>query len=215
MRMDQEFVDDLDALMQRHGVSARALRFWFVQGMEAAGERVPAHNPRAYRFDGNDAPATDHPSDHLSGHLSGHQARNPQNHHHRSHYPADQLPAHGHRPSPLLLPPMGAAPLMHRDDPAAAAIAALLDAYEPVQLERRRPDGWTPYAQRQFLVALAQGQSVDAAASAAGLGERAAYKLRSHPNGRRFARAWAKALDIAETIAAAQNALRPQPRFLP
>lgn len=74
--------------------------------------------------------------------------------------------------------------------PSAAAHPA--DAYRPVAL-RPRHDGWTAARQRLFLTTLAETGCVTAAAEAVGLTPRSAYRLRAHPKGAAFARAWDKA----------------------
>ena len=68
--------------------------------------------------------------------------------------------------------------------------------YEPVQL-RTRHDGWTAERQRQFLNALAETGCIFEAALHCGLTPRSAYRLRNHPAGRGFARAWDEALRLA------------------
>lgn len=112
------------------------------------------------------------------------------------------------RPSP---PPQSASTSSPLDDDAGNAVAALLARYQPVRLERRRGDGWTTSAQRHFLGALAEGASVAEAARAAGMGERAAYKLRRHPLGHNFAAAWNEAQDLAATIAAEKHRAQNRP----
>jgi hypothetical protein len=61
----------------------------------------------------------------------------------------------------------------------------------------RRKDGWTPERIRIFLLALHGGQSITAAAAAAGMSRQSAYAFRASPSGRRFAFAWCLAQEIA------------------
>jgi hypothetical protein len=48
---------------------------------------------------------------------------------------------------------------------------------------RPRRDGWTPDRQATFVAACTAGASIAAAAAAAGMSRRAAYRLRAHPAG--------------------------------
>lgn len=59
---------------------------------------------------------------------------------------------------------------------------------------RRRHDGWTAERQRLFLNTLANSGSIAIAAEAADITPRSAYRLRNHPRGVAFARAWDAAL---------------------
>jgi hypothetical protein len=62
---------------------------------------------------------------------------------------------------------------------------------------RRRHDGWTAERQRIFLNTLANTGSVADAAEMADITPRSAYRLRNHPKGEQFARAWDAALICA------------------
>lgn len=66
-----------------------------------------------------------------------------------------------------------------------------------VQRLRIRKDGWTAGRQREFLAALADTGCVSVAAEAAGIRPRSAYRLRRHPAGAAFAKAWDEALMVA------------------
>ena len=80
----------------------------------------------------------------------------------------------------------------------AAEDAARRNAnYEAVQLARHRIDGWTAERQRTFLAALADTGCVSVAAEAADITPRSCYRLRRHPQGAAFAKAWDEALLIA------------------
>lgn len=59
---------------------------------------------------------------------------------------------------------------------------------------RRRHDGWTAERQRIFLNTLANTGSVAQAAEIADITPRSAYRLRNHPKGAAFAKAWDAAL---------------------
>ena len=69
--------------------------------------------------------------------------------------------------------------------------------YETAQLARHRINGWTAERQRTFLAALADTGRVLVAAEAAGISPRSCYRLRRHPRGAAFARAWDDALRVA------------------
>ncbi|WP_404335025.1 hypothetical protein AB2M62_15030 [Sphingomonas sp. MMS12-HWE2-04] len=73
--------------------------------------------------------------------------------------------------------------------------AITADACEPVRL-RRRHDGWTAERQRDFLRALAETGCISEAVLHVGLTTRSAYRLRNHPQGAAFARAWDEALRL-------------------
>lgn len=74
--------------------------------------------------------------------------------------------------------------------------ADLLSGYTPARLAQRH-DGWTAERQRIFLTVLAETGRVTEAARAAGMSPRSAYRLRWHPQGEAFAKAWIRALYIA------------------
>lgn len=71
------------------------------------------------------------------------------------------------------------------------------DPPAPLSRLRRRRDGWTAERERRFLDSLATGRTVAQAAAAAGLSTRSAYRLRRHPGGAAFARAWDRAIACA------------------
>jgi len=64
----------------------------------------------------------------------------------------------------------------------------------PVRPARKRHDGWTPDRQRDFLAALHATGVVAAAARAAGMSAKSAYRLRARPVAASFAAAWDKLL---------------------
>lgn len=94
-------------------------------------------------------------------------------------------------------------PTSARDDSGAASAPdddesqAPFDDYEPVQLTRMRPGGWTAERQRKFLVTLAETGSVSEASIMSGVSARSAYRLRQRPNATAFADAWDHALKLA------------------
>jgi len=68
-------------------------------------------------------------------------------------------------------------------------------ALEGADLEpSRRADGWTPDRQRLFLVTLAEGATVEAAAAKVGLSPQSAYAFRQRAGGAAFALGWHAAL---------------------
>lgn len=72
--------------------------------------------------------------------------------------------------------------------------------FTPVPMDRVRAGGWSPLAQRRFIRALSVMGSVGAAARAAGVGRRAAYRLRERAlalggEALGFVRAWDAAAD--------------------
>lgn len=68
--------------------------------------------------------------------------------------------------------------------------------FTPVRT-RARFDGWTAERQRIFLTALAESGCISIACHDAGMTARSAYRLRAHPDGASFARAWDHALRLA------------------
>ncbi len=62
---------------------------------------------------------------------------------------------------------------------------------------RRRHDGWTAERQRIFLNTLANTGRITEAAEMADITPRSAYRLRNHPQGTAFARAWDAAMMCA------------------
>jgi hypothetical protein len=98
------------------------------------------------------------------------------------------------------------------DDPAATILPE-----PPSTGLRHRHNGWTADRQRQFIATLANTGSVTEAARAAGIAVRSAYRLRHHPQGHAFARAWEAALMTAAsrlTAVAFDRALTGAPRRL-
>lgn len=88
---------------------------------------------------------------------------------------------------------------------------------EPVIARRRRRGGWTAEKQGMFLNTLANTGSVALAAVAAGITPRSAYRLRNHPAGAAFARAWEAALMTAAnrlTAVAFERAITGTPRTI-
>jgi len=79
--------------------------------------------------------------------------------------------------------------------------------FTPVPVRARR-DGWTPEAQRRFILQLARGDSADQAARRTGRSRQTAYALRSRRGGESFAAAWDSAIDFAETVRQAAGAAR-------
>lgn len=59
---------------------------------------------------------------------------------------------------------------------------------------RRRHDGWTAERQRIFLNTLADTGRITEAAEMADITPRSAYRLRNHPQGAAFAKAWDAAM---------------------
>ena len=76
---------------------------------------------------------------------------------------------------------------------------------------RFRSDGWTPARQAVFVAARARGATIAAAAAAAGMSRRAAYRLRDHPAGAAVAAVWfaprRATLDAAAVDAALARAM--------
>lgn len=66
-------------------------------------------------------------------------------------------------------------------------------ANEPLTSSRRQ-DGWTADRQRDFLVAVAEGATVEKAAAQVGLSPQSAYGLRQRANGAVFALGWCAAM---------------------
>jgi hypothetical protein len=85
-------------------------------------------------------------------------------------------------------------------------------SFTPVPLKDRH-DGWRPRLQFQFVLALARGASVDAAAEAVGKSRTTAYALRKRPGSESFAAAWDSALAYARRmrLAARRAAAAPPP----
>lgn len=104
----------------------------------------------------------------------------------------------------------------HRDDPDPGNPRIKNDP-EPVVALRRRKDGWTADRQGMFLNTLANTGSVAHAAEAADITPRSAYRLRNHPSGAAFTRAWEAALMTAAnrlTAVAFERAITGTPRTI-
>ncbi|MCJ2186017.1 hypothetical protein [Novosphingobium beihaiensis] len=71
-----------------------------------------------------------------------------------------------------------------------------LPAFTPVPRKCERHDGWTAERQRGFIEALADTDSVRAAAHAVNMTPEGAYLLRRHPEGKSFRKAWQAALSF-------------------
>ncbi len=97
-------------------------------------------------------------------------------------------------PAPVSAPTSTSTQPHTRSDTQASSAFA---DYEPVQLTRMRPGGWTAERQRKFLVTLAETGSVSEASIMSGVSARSAYRLRQRPNATAFADAWDHALKLA------------------
>lgn len=86
--------------------------------------------------------------------------------------------------------------------------------FAPVPLKSRH-DGWSPDLQRRFVLALAEGAGVGAAARSAGKNRQTAYALRKRPGAGSFAAAWDAALAFAKGVKAAKAALPAPPPARP
>ena len=72
-------------------------------------------------------------------------------------------------------------------------------AFLPVELERRRSNGWLPVRQERFILALEATGSVGAAARAVGMSRMSAYRLRERPGAASFAHAWDIAIESGQS----------------
>lgn len=102
----------------------------------------------------------------------------------------------------------------HADGPLDPNPPVKTESYAAVELRRRR-DGWTAERQRLFLDTLATTGSVAHAAEAANITPRSAYRLRHHPQGAAFAKAWEAATMTAAnrlTAIAFERAITGTPR---
>lgn len=70
-----------------------------------------------------------------------------------------------------------------------------LPTFEPVPIKPRH-DGWTPERQQDFIEALADTGSVEAACKHVNMTTVGAYRIRRLPEGESFRRAWDAALDL-------------------
>ena len=61
---------------------------------------------------------------------------------------------------------------------------------------KARHDGWTPLAQKRFVLGLAAGLGVSGAARAAGRSRQTAYRLRERSDAASFAAAWDRAIEF-------------------
>lgn len=68
-------------------------------------------------------------------------------------------------------------------------------AFDPVPVKSRH-DGWTAERQRLFILLLAMGWSLSAAAAKIGMSRQSAYALRSRTGAADFAAAWDRALAL-------------------
>lgn len=68
--------------------------------------------------------------------------------------------------------------------------------FTPVAVKSRR-DGWTPRAQKMFVLMLAAGLGIAGATRAVGKSRQTAYRLRERPDAAGFAAAWDRALHFA------------------
>lgn len=83
-------------------------------------------------------------------------------------------------------------------------IAALLQ-FEPVPRKFKRPDGWSPALQREFIAALAETGSPSAACEALGKNRHGVEKLYKSAGAESFRAAWNRAVEIAQERAAAKR----------
>ncbi|MBA4163555.1 MAG: hypothetical protein C0510_02820 [Erythrobacter sp.] len=89
--------------------------------------------------------------------------------------------------------------MTRKADPRTARLpvpAGELPQFTPVPRQTSRHDGWTPERQRNFIEALADTGSVDAACRAVDMSQPGAYLLRRQPGAESFREAWEKALDL-------------------
>ncbi len=90
-------------------------------------------------------------------------------------------------------------PMTRRSDPRTTRLpvpAGELPAFTPVPRQCNRHDGWTPQRQRDFIEALADTGSVDAACKAVNMSTVGAYHLRRQSGGASFRAAWERALQL-------------------
>jgi hypothetical protein len=80
-------------------------------------------------------------------------------------------------------------------EPAEGPATDLAD-FTPVPRRMNRGDVWTAEVQRDFIEAIADLGSVEAACRAVGRSPASAYRLRRHPLGEGFAAAWQAAIDL-------------------
>jgi len=71
-------------------------------------------------------------------------------------------------------------------------------SFAPVPV-RVRHDGWTPEAQRRYILELARGYGPASAAKRVGKSRQSAYALRGKPGAEGFAAAWDAAERLAQT----------------
>lgn len=89
--------------------------------------------------------------------------------------------------------------MTRRKDPRTARLPVTpgeLPAFTPVPRKCARHDGWTPERQRQFIEALADTGSVEAAARAVDMSTEGAYHLRRQEGAAPFRAAWEAALAL-------------------
>ena len=80
--------------------------------------------------------------------------------------------------------------------------------FAPVPVKPRH-DGWSPSLQQRFVVALARGHGVEAAARLVGKSRATAYALRRRRGAESFAAAWDSALAQARRARIARRAAPP------
>ena len=88
--------------------------------------------------------------------------------------------------------------MTRRADPRTTRLAvprSQLPDFSPVPI-KPRSDGWTPARQTEFIEALADTGSVEAACKHVDMSTVGAYRIRRLPEGKSFAEAWDKALDL-------------------
>ena len=71
-----------------------------------------------------------------------------------------------------------------------------LPTFDPVPRQYQRHDGWTPERQSEFIEALADTGSVEAACKHVNMSQPGAYQLRRQDGAASFAKAWEAALDL-------------------
>lgn len=79
-------------------------------------------------------------------------------------------------------------------DPVDPDLTGTIFDFTPVPLDRVRANGWSPLAQRRFILALSVMGSVGAAARAVGISRVSAYRLREREGADSFAAAWDNAI---------------------
>lgn len=117
-------------------------------------------------------------------------------------------------PLALVTDPASLAPTPEPKAAPAPDPTTFAETLSQLELYRRR-DGWTAERQYIFVTALAASGCVSAAAEAADITPRSAYRFRNHPQGTAFAAAWDAALMTAArrlTAVAFERAIMGTPR---